>query len=129
MGGLNQAIIGTAELALPESIARATMGAPPVDTQGFEIVLAAAIATTQIVGTIPPQARAPAYVSILNTGTDTFFVSFGRAPTDVLVAANVGIQLAAGEGLVLDNPRKGTILAINPTGVAGELRAQGAWSI
>lgn len=128
MPGISERVEGTAELALPESIALATMGTPPVDTNGFENVINTAAVTTQLLGTIPTSARAPAHVSIINTGAETWFIAFGKQPTDVLVAAACPIVLAAGEGIVLDSPRKGAILAIKPTAPAGEIRAEGAWA-
>lgn len=131
MAGIRQTIIGSAELALPEPISLATIGNPPVDGQGYTTVLGGGVATTQVLGTIPSAARAPGHVSIRNTGTaGSWFISFGHDPTDVISAATAGIQLDTGDAIVIDNPRKGTILAIEPTGAAGaELRSEGAWAI
>lgn len=126
MPGIKQTITGTAELALPESIASATMGG--VDTNGFENVLANATVTTQLLGTIPESARAPAHVSILNSGSETWGIAFGKEPADVITQAAAPILLLAGEGIVIDAPRKGAILCIKEAVAAGEIRAEGAWA-
>lgn len=116
-------IIGEGEGTLPDSIA-----ADP--SQGFEQVLSNALVTTQVVAEIPANAKVPAQVSIL-VETGTWFVAFGKLGTDVISAANAPIVLdpAGVPGIVLDDPRKGFILAIKPAAAAGILRAQGSWGV
>jgi len=99
--------------------------------QGFQTVLSNALVTTQVVGEIPADAKVPAHLS-LEVDQGIWFVGIGNAATDVISAANAPYRLdptAGPVGVVIDNPRKGFVLAIKPAAGNGILRAEASWGV
>lgn len=99
--------------------------------QGFQTVLSNALVTTQIVGEIPANAKVPAHLSVM-VDSGIWFVGLGNAAADVLSSAIAPYRLdpSAGPiGIVIDDPRKGFVLAIKPAAGAGILRAEASWGV